>query len=208
MERLSTLTSFFSAVGEDLLQIQSDRLLQLALEMGALRYGDFTLTSGRKSSYYFDGRLLSLDPEGAYLIGRALLPLVRDAGAEAIGGPTLGADPIVAAVSLVSHLEQDAQSGGVPAFIVRKEAKSHGTGNAVEGHLAPGSRVAVVDDTCTTGGSLFQAIEAAEAAGCTVVKVLAILDRREGGGEELRRRGYDFTTLLAANSNGEIEVVS
>ena len=182
----------------------ADRLLQLALEMGALTYGDFTLTSGKKSSYYFDGRLLSLDPEGAYLAGRALLPLVRQSGAAAIGGPTLGADPIVAAVSLVSHLETEGDS--VPAFIVRKEAKEHGMGNAVEGHLPPGGKVAVVDDTCTTGGSLFQAIEAAEAAGCTVVKVLAILDRREGGSEELRGRGYDFTSLLVANDEGEIEV--
>ena len=182
----------------------SERLLQLSLDMGALRYGDFTLTSGRKSTYYFDGRLLSLDPEGAYLIARALLPLVRSAGAQAIGGPTLAADPIVTAVSMASHLEQD--GGPVPAFIVRKEAKQHGMGNAVEGHLKPGARVAVVDDTCTTGGSLFLAIEAAEAAGCAVVKVLAVLDRCEGGGEELRRRGYDFTSLLVANSEGVIEV--
>ncbi len=186
------------------MQNTSNRLLQLALDMGALRYGDFTLTSGKKSSYYFDGRLLSLHPEGAYLASQALLPLVRASGAAAIGGPTLGADPIVAAVSMASHLE----SGGtpVPAFIVRKEAKEHGMGNAVEGHLAAGSKVAVVDDTCTTGGSLFQAIEAAEAEGCTVVKVLAILDRREGGSDELRRRGYDFAALLVANSEGEIEV--
>ncbi len=185
----------------------ADRLLRLALARGALRYGDFNLTSGRKSSYYFDGRLLSLDPEGAWLIGNALLPLAQAAGTEAIGGPTLGADPIVAAVSLVSYLETGAGGDPIPAFIVRKEAKEHGTGRAVEGHLPPGARVAVVDDTCTTGGSLFQAIEAAEAAGCMVVKVLAILDRREGGSEELCRRGYDFTPLLAANSAGEIEVV-
>lgn len=182
----------------------AERLLQRALDMGALTYGDYTLTSGKKSSYYFDGRLLSLDPEGAFLTAQALLPLVRASGAEAIGGPTLGADPIVASVSLVSHLETEA--GPVPAFIVRKEAKEHGMGNAVEGHLKAGSRVAVVDDTCTTGGSLFQAIEAAEASGCTVVKVLAILDRCEGGGEELRNRGYDFTSLLVANSGGVIEV--
>lgn len=187
------------------MQETTSRLLQLALDMGALRYGDFTLTSGKKSSYYFDGRLLSLNPEGAYLTARALLPLVRQSGAVAIGGPTLGADPIVAAVSLVSHLEPEGDS--IPAFIVRKEAKEHGMGNAVEGHLAPGARVAVVDDTCTTGGSLFQAIEAAEAAGCSVVKVLAILDRREGGGDKLRDLGYDFASLLVANDRGEIEVV-
>ena len=180
------------------------RLLQVALERGALQYGDFTLSSGKKSTYYFDGRLLSLDPEGAYLIGRALLPIVQGAGAEAVGGPTLGADPIVTAVAMAGYLE----GVRIPAFIVRKEAKSHGTGQGIEGPLAPGSRVAIVDDACTTGGSLFHAVAAAEAAGCTVVKVLALLDRCEGGAEELRRRGYDFTALMAATPEGRIEVVS
>ena len=180
-----------------------ERLLELALERGALKYGDFTLSSGKKSTYYFDGRILSLDPEGAVLIGRALLPLVRESGAEAVGGPTLAADPVVTAVALTSQLE----GKGIPAFIVRKEAKGHGTGQLIEGGLQPGSRVAIVDDTCTTGGSLLHAIEAAEAVGCTVVKVLALLDRREGGAEELQKRGYDFTALMVASPEGEIEVV-
>lgn len=179
-----------------------ERLLELAVESSALKYGDFTLTSGKKSSYYFDGRLLSLDPEGAHLIAQAVLPIVRDAGATAVGGPTLGADPIVAAVALAGHLAGDRIRG----FIVRKEAKAHGTGKAIEGPLEPGSRVAIIDDTCTTGGSLFQAIEAAEALGCTVVKVVAVLDRREGGGEALRERGYDFVSLLEATPQGEITV--
>lgn len=184
-----------------------NRLLALALERGALKYGDFTLSSGKKSSYYFDGRLLSLDPEGAHLIAQALLPLLRQAGAQAIGGLTLGADPIVSAVALASHLESP-QGRGIPGFIVRKEAKGHGTRQGIEGpRLVEGSRVAIVDDVCTTGGSLFQAIEAAEAAGCTVVKVLAVLDRREGGSDELRRRGYDFAALLAATPEGKIGVV-
>lgn len=180
-----------------------DRLLELALDRGALKYGDFTLTSGKKSSYYFDGRLLSLDPEGAYLIGQVLLPVLREAGVNAVGGPTLGADPIVTAVALSSHLQGDP----IPAFIVRKEAKGHGMGRAVEGPLAPGSRVAIIDDTCTTGGSLFSAIEAAEASQCTVVKVVALLDRHEGGGDELRRRGYDFVAIMEATPDGTIAVV-
>lgn len=180
-----------------------DRLLQLALEKGALKYGDFTLTSGKKSSFYFDGRLLSLDPEGSHLIAQTLLPLLRQASVTAVGGPTLGADPIVASVALFSHI----QGHPIPAFIVRKESKSHGTGQMVEGPLLPGSRVAIIDDTCTTGGSLLHAIDAAEAAGCTVVKVVVLLDRREGGGENLRRRGYDFVALMAATPEGQIEVV-
>lgn len=179
------------------------QLLRVAVERGALKYGDFTLTSGRKSSYYFDGRLLSLDPEGADLIARALLPIVRESRADAVGGPTLGADPIVAAVALASYSDG---GGTVPGFIVRKEAKAHGTAQAIEGPLPPGCRVAIVDDTCTTGGSLLHAIAAAEVAGCTVVKVVALLDRREGGGDELRRRGYDFVALMAASPDGKIEV--
>ncbi len=180
------------------------RLLELALELGALKYGDFTLSSGKKSSYYFDGRLLSLNPEGADLIGRSLLPIIRESLVDAIGGPTLAADPIVTAVTLASY----SLGKGIPGFIVRKETKEHGTAQLVEGHITPGSRVAIVDDTCTTGGSLFHAIEAAESYGCKVVKVIAVLDRREGGTEELTRRGYDFVSLMAANSEGQIEVVS
>ena len=139
-----------------------DRLLALALERGAIKYGDFTLTSGKKSSYYFDGRLLSLDPEGAYLISQAIIPLLEQAGANAVGGTTLGADPMVAALALASHIK----GRSIPAFIVRKESKTHGTKQNIEGPLEPGTNVAIVDDVCTTGGSLFHAIEAAEEAGC------------------------------------------
>lgn len=181
----------------------ADRLLQLAMERGALKYGEYTLSSGQKSRYYFDGRLLSLDPEGLYLIGQTLLPMLKEARAEAVGGPTLGADPIVAAVALTSYLAGNL----IPAFIVRGEVKSHGTQQHVEGPLAQGSRVAIVDDVCTTGSSLFRAIETAEAAGCTVVKVIALLDRRQGGGEELLRRGYDFVSLMEATTDGEVRVV-
>ncbi len=181
-----------------------EKLLSLSLARGALEYGNFTLSSGKASSYYFDGRLLSLDPEGARLIGQALLPLIRQAGAQAVGGPTLAADPIVTAVSLASQEEGD----GIPAFIVRKETKEHGMGRLIEGPLVAGSRVAIVDDTCTTGGSLLHAIAAAESLGCSVVKVIVLLDRREGGGDELLRRGYDFTALMAATPEGKIEVVA
>lgn len=181
-----------------------DRLLQVAIDRGALKYGDFTLSAGQKSGYYFDGRLLSLDPEGSYLIGQAILPILKEAGVQAIGGPTLGADPIVAAVALTSYLD----SSFIPAFIVRAEAKSHGTSQRIEGALAPDTRVAIVDDVCTTGASIFRAIEAAEARDCTVAKVIAILDRREGGSEELKRRGYDFISLLEATPAGDVKVVN
>ena len=200
VKTVDSITSSVAGPGKD----TSRRLLDVALERGALKYGEFTLRSGRKSSYYFDGRLLSLDPEGAEIIATELLPVLRDAGVEAVGGPTLGADPIVAAIAITSR-----QLGeGIPAFIVRKEAKAHGTGQGIEGPLRPGSRVAIIDDVCTTGGSLFHAIDAAEAVGCTVVKVVAVLDRKEGGSEELRRRGYDFVALMVANPDGTIGIAS
>jgi nicotinate-nucleotide adenylyltransferase len=177
-------------------------LLKLALALGALKYGEFTLTSGRTSNYYFDGRLLSLDPEGAHLIGRALLPILRNAGINAVGGPALGAVPMVTAVALASRKEL----APLPAFVVRTGTRTHGTAQTIEGPLAKGSHVGIIDDTCTTGGSLLHSIAAAEAAECTVVKVVAILDRREGGADELERRGYDFTALLEATPEGNVVV--
>ena len=143
---------------------------------------------------------MTLDPAGAYAIASALLPVLAECGAEAIAGPTLGADPIVSAVAAVSHAEGRPVSGA----IVRKEAKGHGGGRMIEGPLRAGARVAVVDDACTSGASLFHAIDAVEAAGCRVVKVIAVLDRREGGSDEIRRRGYDFLALLQATDQGHI----
>lgn len=176
-----------------------ERLLELVKEKSFL-YGDFTLSSGLKSSYYFDGRLTTLWPEGAYLVGKMMFELVKDAGIEAIGGPTMGADPMVAAVALVSHLE----GKPIPAFMVRMQPKKHGTQRYIEGHLPPGGRVAIVDDVITTGGSVFRAIEAVEAEGCRVGRVVVLLDRNQGGADELRRRGYSFAALLRADEKGEV----
>ena len=178
----------------------AQRVLRLAEEKGALQFGEFTFTSGIKGSYYFDGRLISLDPEGAYYIAKALLPMLRECGAQAIGGPTLGADPLISSVVVISHLEGYPISG----FIVRNESKGHGTQKQIEGPLVPGSRVAIIDDTCTTGGSIFRAIRAAEAEGCQVVKVLCVLDRHQGGSDQIKREGYDFFALLEANEKGEV----
>ena len=176
------------------------RILQIAEELGALRYGEFELSAGGTSSYYFDGRLLTLDPEGGYLVARALLPLVIESGAEAIAGPTLGADPIVASVATVSHVE----GTPVSALIVRGQAKGHGTARRIEGSVRAGMRVAVVDDTCTSGRSLLMAIEALEEADCVVTTVLCVLDRNEGGSAEIVRRGYSFRALLSATPDGRV----
>jgi orotate phosphoribosyltransferase len=177
-----------------------NEILGLAKERGALKFGDFVLTSGKRSGYYFDGRVLSLDPKGAFLIGKAIFQILAKTEIRAIGGPTLGADPIVSAVALTSHLA----SMPISAFIVRAATKSHGTQKLVEGSLPEGTKVAIVDDVCTTGGSLFRAIDAVEAQGCSVQKVLSVLDRHEGGSDEIRSQGYSFEALIEAQADGTV----
>ncbi len=166
--------------------------LRRLLKSESLMFGDFTLASGKKSRFYFDSKKTTLLPEGAWLTAREILRLVRDRGLEAvaIGGLTLGADPIVCPVAALSHKE------GPPlrAFIVRKEAKEHGTGKRIEGNLAPGSKVIIVDDVVTTAGSTLKAIEAAEEEGHLVVAVVCLVDREEGGAEKLAR--YPFYPLF------------
>ena len=187
--------------------LEAEIILELAKARGALTFGEFKLSAGGTGSYYFDGRIITLDPEAGYHVARAILPILRQCRARAIAGPTLGADPIVASVSVVSHLE----GYPVPGLIVRMEAKGHGGQRIIEGPLADlgeNARVAVVDDACTSGASLMHAIAAVEAAGHQVVKVITLLDRNEGGSDEIRRRGYDFVALLQANDQGEIRAVS
>ena len=180
----------------------AERLLELSERLGALQYGEFTLSSGERSHYYFDGRLVTLDAEGAYLVGRAFEPIVRVSGVEAIAGPALAAVPMLSAISVASYLE----GAPVPGLIVRSERKRYGTGKLIEGSVREGMAVAVVDDTCNQGGSLLHAIDAVEDAGCRVVKVMCILDRNEGGSRAIRERGYDFFSLFEVDDGGRIQV--
>jgi orotate phosphoribosyltransferase len=162
----------------------------------SLRIGDFTLSSGKKSNYYLDCRMTTLHPRGAVLIGRLILERLREHNiqADAIGGLTMGADPIVSAVAVVSSLE----GTPLPAFIVRKEAKGHGTQRAIEGYDGkPGSRVVIVDDVCTTAGSLLVAAEKAEDTGYKVVAAFCVVDREEGGTEMIAKK-YPFYALFTA----------
>ena len=183
---------------QDTVEKQRERLLEIIQEKG-FRRGVFRLTSGRLSAYYIDCRKVSLDAEGAYLIGRLLLKLLDGTGARAIGGLTLGADPVVTAVAVASFQAGDP----ISAFIVRKEVKSHGMGQGIEGpELAPGMSVAIVDDVITTGGSALQAVERAEEVGATVVCVLAVVDRQEGGRKEMERRGYTVKSLFTIEDLG------
>ena len=157
--------------------------LRLLLKSQSLMFGDFTLASGKKSTFYFDSKRTTLLSDGAWLTAREILRLVREhrIQADAIGGLTLGADPIVCPVAALSHVE----GPKLRAFIVRKEAKEHGTGRQIEGNLPKGSRVIIVDDVVTTAGSTIKAIEAAEAEGHTVAAVICLVDREEGGAAKL-----------------------
>jgi orotate phosphoribosyltransferase len=170
-----------------------ERLLALLIEK-AVTFGDFTLASGRRSSYYLDSRLVTLDPEGAWLVAVSILDTLAREGirARAIGGLTLGADPIAGAVAAVSH----SRGEGMRGFIVRKQAKGHGTGRRIEGSLNRGDPVVVVDDVVTTAGSTLDAIRAVEEIGCVVAAVLCVVDRQEGGAEALK--GYRFYPLFTA----------
>jgi len=179
------------------------RLLDVAQEKGALKFGEFQLSAGGTSAYYFDGRILTLDPEGAFLVAKCLLPILISNEIDAIAGPTLGADPIVSSLSLYSHI----QNNPITGLIVRKEAKAYGGKRAIEGSYTPGMKVAVVDDTCTSGSSLFHAIDIVESSGCKVEIVLSILDRKAGGSDELLRRGYRFQSLLSADETGNIHTL-
>ncbi len=179
---------------------QAGAILDLALRKQALKFGEFKLTSGATSTFYFDGRLVTLDAEGAHRVATAFLPVLKECGAQAIAGPTVGADPIVGAVAALSYLDGQA----IPGLIVRLAAKGHGAKRIIEGPVEPGLRVAVVDDACSTGGSLLHAIREVEAAACEVVRVMCILNRRQGGSAEIKRLGYDFFSLLEADARGNI----
>jgi len=181
-------------VGINLVTPQAS-LLELLATRSAKR-GTFTLASGRQSSLYIDARLTTMSPDGLTLIGRLGLAAIRDAGwrADAIGGLTLGADPIAYAISYASA----ATAEPLRAFTVRKEAKTHGTGRLIEGPFARGDRVVVIEDVITTGGSALKAIEAVRAAGGRVIGVLALVDRQEGGREALERTGVTVVSLARA----------
>jgi orotate phosphoribosyltransferase len=156
-----------------------DQLLEL-LATNSFRLGEFTLSSGGKSDYYIDCRTTTLHAHGAELTGRIFLDLIQQQGwnPQAVGGLTMGADPIVVATSVISS-----QAGApIHGFLVRKAEKTHGMGRRVEGFQEKGARVVIVDDVCTTGSSTVQAIEAAREFGFEIVGVACLVERLEAGG--------------------------
>lgn len=173
--------------------------LKSLLEVEALKKGKFILSSGKESSYYLDGRVITLEPEGAYLVGSLILNMTAGLHIDAIGGPTLGADPIVGAVAALSHI----QNIPLKTFIVRKAAKEHGTRRQIEGpRLAPGASVVVVDDVATTGKALIEAKAALDAEGLAIARAIVIVDRLEGAGENLAACGITLESIFTIKDFG------
>jgi len=164
----------------------------------ALQFGDFTLASGKQASFYLDCRKVTLDARGAQLIGAGMLELLAGAMPPLVGGMAIGADPITGSILTLAG----SQGISLRGIIVRKEAKAHGTGKFVEGPYQEGEEVVIVEDVVTTGGSSLLAIERCEAVGLKVKRVLAIIDRLEGGREAFAAKGYELSTLFTVRDFG------
>lgn len=173
-----------------------EQLLEFIKTKAILR-GDITLASGKKSKFYLDGKQVTLHPQGIYLVSKVIFAMIHGTQADAIGGPTLGADPIAASVALLSS-----QSGHpLNAFIVRKEAKSHGTQKMIEGPaLKEGDKVIMVEDVVTTGGSVLKAIQEVEKLKAKVVKVICLVDRHEGADKILAP--YQYSPIFTLTELG------
>ena len=191
-------------------QTYTQQLLRL-LAIKSFSLGEFKLSSGGTSDYYIDCRITTLDAEGGFFVGQAILELLDEhhVDAEAVGGLTMGADPIVSAVAIATGWRAiEAVQQGKPqpqvlhGFLVRKAEKAHGTGRRIEGFCRPGARVVIVDDVCTTGASTINAIEAAREAGMTVAAVVCIVEREEANGRpavEAAAAAAPFLRLFTAN---------
>jgi orotate phosphoribosyltransferase len=152
----------------------------------------FTLASGKQSNYYFNCKPTTLDPEGMNLIGAIIFDMLKDTDITAAGGLTLGADPIANALSVISY-----QKGKpIKSFIVRKDIKDHGTKSAIEGDVVPGEKIAIIDDVITTGGSTITAIEQARKSGLNVKMVITLIDREEGGKENILKYVGNIKSIL------------
>ena len=174
-----------------------DRLLTI-LKTLSYEEGDFILVSGKKSAYYIDAKETTLNPEGMHLVGKIMYKMVREIpGIDAVGGVSIGGDPLVCAVVLESYGKKDNLAG----FIIRKEPKGHGTNRWIEGgkNLKDGMNIVILEDVVTTGGSSLKAIEATEKEGYNVKAIVAILDRLEGGKDTIESKGYLFKSIFNLN---------
>ena len=180
--------------------MDSQPTLVQMLATRSARRGSFTLASGRQSDLYIDARLTTMSPDGLAIIGPLAMARIRARGwhVDAVGGLTLGADPVSYAIAHASALADTP----IRAFTVRKEAKAHGTGKVIAGPFRTGDHVVVIEDVITTGGSALRAVDAIRAAGGVVVGVLAVVDREEGGREQIEAKGLTFDPLFTATSLG------
>ena len=161
----------------------------------------FTLVSGKKSPFYIDSKPTMHDPEGKALIGEAVFDLIKDLEVDAIGGLTMGADPIAIATSLISF-----QKGKpIKSFSVRKAAKDHGTGKRIEGDMRPGERVVIVDDVVTTGNSVIEALKAAQDFGLKILKAVVLVDRQEEDGAETIKKWADLEVVFTISQLKELD---
>lgn len=181
---------------------EQKRLLARLLMEKSYREGDFLLASGKRSDYYFDCRVAALSAEGSWLIGCLFNDLLKDLAISGVGGMTMGADPLVSAVAVISHERGRPLNG----LLVRKEAKGHGTGQYVEGlgNFKAGDNVAMLEDVVTTGGSLLKACSRVRDCGLNIAAVCCILDREEGGAEALAEAGYNLLSLFTRRELLEI----
>jgi orotate phosphoribosyltransferase len=181
-----------------------EQLLNL-LATNSFRLGEFTLSSGAKSDYYIDCRTTTLHAHGAELTGRVFLDLIQQQGwqPQAVGGLTMGADPIVVATSIISS-----QAGApIHGFLVRKAEKAHGMGRRVEGFQEKGARVVIVDDVCTTGGSTIQAIEAAHEFGFNIRGVACLVERLEAGGRPAVEKAAAPAPFISVFTSNDVKAV-
>ncbi len=174
--------------------MERDKLKRLIQER-SLKVADqpvFKLSSGKMSRFYVDLKQITFDPEGAYIIGKLMYEMIKEFKPDGVGGLTLGADPIAYAVSFVSYMD----GNPMKPFVVRKEPKGHGMKRQIEGLVKEGERVAVVEDVVTTAGSSLKAVRACKEAGLEVIGVFTIVDREEGGEENIRAEGLALYSLF------------
>lgn len=176
--------------------IQKERARLFAiLKKDAFSFGKFILSSGKESSFYLDARRVTLSPEGAYLCGKIILDMVKNDQFDAIGGPTLGADPLVGSLGVLSF------QAGKPAntFIIRKAPKAHGKQQQIEGPIIPdGGTVVLVDDVSTTGKAFIESLDVLDKIGLKAKKCICIIDRNEGGREAVKARGCELVSIFQA----------
>ncbi len=168
------------------------RLKNILLKKSVITGEEFTLASGKKSDFYVDARITTLDSEGAYLCGKIFYEFLKPYEIDAVGGYSIGADPIVSSIAVISFIENNP----VPAFIIRKEKKEYGTGKAIEGNFESGMKVALFDDVVTSGGSIIKGINTVKENGGDIKVIMSVIDREEGGEEKIKQAGYKLISIF------------